>query len=81
MEASLKVKELLLLCKQKHKLWVSTGKTDKLRKECVLAKCSLRKQLRKEKFNDRKNFYNKLMQNPKLTNSTDSYGKIGVAVT
>ena len=62
--ASPTVKNLLSSCKQKHKLWVNSGKTDELRKECVIAKRTLRKQLRKKKFDDRKNFYSDLMQNP-----------------
>ena len=62
--ASPTVKNLLSSCKQKHKLWVNSGKTDELRKDCVKAKRTLRKQLRKEKCDDRKNFYSDLMQNP-----------------
>ena len=63
--ASPTVKELLATCKQKHKLWIDRRKTDEiLRKDSVLAKRKLRKQLRKEKFDDRKNFYEELMQNP-----------------
>ena len=70
--ASPKVRNLLSVCKQKYKLWVSNGKTEELRKECVTAKRSLRKQMRKEKFNDRKNFYNELMQNP----NTDKFHQL-----
>ena len=63
--ASPTVKELSATCKQKHKLWIDSRKTDEiLRKDCVLAKRKLKKQLRKEKFDDRKNFYEELMQNP-----------------
>ena len=39
------------------------------KKDCVIAERALRKQLRQEKFNKRKYFYNKLMQNP----STDKF--------
>ena len=63
--ASPKVKDLLGTCKQKYKLWVESGKTDEnLRKDNIQAKRNLRKQLRKEKFDDRKNFYEDLMCNP-----------------
>ena len=62
--ASPTVKKLLVVCKQKHKLWINGRKSDNLRKDCVIAKRALRKQLRQEKFNDRKHFYNELMQNP-----------------
>ena len=62
--ASPTVKKLLVVCKQKHKLWINGRKSDDLRKDCVIAKRALRKQLRQEKYNDRKHFYNELMQNP-----------------
>ena len=62
--ASPTVKKLLVVCKQKHKLWINGRKSDNLRKDCVIAKRALRKQLRQEKFNDRKHFYNEFMQNP-----------------
>ena len=70
--ASPTVKKLLTICKEKHKLWVNNGKSDQLRKECITAKRTPRKQLRKEKFNDRKNFYNELMQNP----NTDKFQQL-----
>ena len=34
------------------------------KKDCVIANRALRKQLRQEKSNDQKHFYNELMQNP-----------------
>ena len=59
------VKNLLVICKQKYKLWTDSNKLDEnLRKDNILAKRNLRKQLRKEKFDDRKNFYEDLMSNP-----------------
>ena len=63
--ASPTVKHLLSICKEKYKLWSDSDKSDeKLKKENVIAKRTLRKQLRKEKFEDRKNFYEDLMSNP-----------------
>ena len=58
------MKKRLVVFKQKHKLWINGRKSDDLRKDCVIAKRALRKQLRQEKINDRKHFYNELMQNP-----------------
>ena len=69
-KASPKVRKQLKLCKQKYKLWAASGKTDNiLRKDNIMAKRELRKQLRNEKLTDRKNFYNDLMKNP----STDKF--------
>ena len=69
-KASPKVKKQLEICKQKYKLWVASGKCDNiLRKDNILAKRELRKQLRNEKLTARKNFYNDLMKNP----STDKF--------
>ena len=64
-KASPKVKELLKTCKDKYDLWVLSGKLDNsLRRDNINAKRSLRKQLRREKFLDRKSFYDALMDNP-----------------
>ena len=64
-KASPKVRNLLLNCKDKYKKWVGSGKSDNiLRKDNIMAKRELRKQLRKEKIIDRRNFYGELMQNP-----------------
>ena len=55
---------LLVICKQRYKLWTDSYKLDEnLRKDNILAERNLRKQLRKEKFDDRKNFYEDLMSN------------------
>ena len=64
--ASPTVKNLLGICKQKYKHWTESNKSDRnLRKDNILAKRNLRKQLRKEgKFDDRKNFYEDLISNP-----------------
>ena len=63
--ASPTVKSLLGICKQKYKHWTESNKSDRnLGKDNILAKRNLRKQLRKEKFDDRKNFYEDLMSNP-----------------
>lgn len=59
------MKELLLECKQTYKEWIDSGKLDISKKDLnVVAKRALRKQLRKEKFLDRKLFYEDLMKNP-----------------
>lgn len=51
--------------KKKYQLWVGSGKLDNLlRKDNIMAKRELRKQLRTEKFNHRKTFYAELMHNP-----------------
>ncbi|MEW8090529.1 MAG: reverse transcriptase domain-containing protein [Candidatus Thiodiazotropha endolucinida] len=72
-KASPTVRILLKDCKEKYKLWIDSGKTDSLlRSDNVAAKRALRKQLRKEKFNDRKNFYETLMSEP----STEMFYKL-----
>ena len=54
-KASPKVKDLLCKCKENKQLWVASGKLDNLlRKDNIMVKRELRKQLRTEKFNDRK---------------------------
>ena len=64
-KASPKVRNLLLNCKEKYKKWEGSGKSDNiLSKDNIMAKRELRKQLRREKFIDRRNFYWELMQNP-----------------
>ena len=64
-KASPTVLKLLNECKKKYRLWVASGRTDNiLRIDKVMAKRELRKQLRKEKFTDRRNFYAELMSNP-----------------
>ncbi|MEW8544540.1 MAG: hypothetical protein AB2693_13510, partial [Candidatus Thiodiazotropha sp.] len=69
-KASPKVRKQLDICQQKYQLWVASGKSDNiLRKDNIMAKRELRKQLRSEKLEDRKNFYNDLMKNP----STDKF--------
>ena len=51
------VKNLLVIGIQKYKLWTDSNKLDEnLGKDNILAKRNLRKQLRKEKYDDRKNF-------------------------
>ena len=68
--ASPKVKELLSNCRHKYRLWIARGKSDNiLCRDNIMAKREQRKQLRHEKFNDRKNFYSELMSNP----STDKF--------
>ena len=57
-------------CKKTYRLWVASGRTDNIfRIDNVVAKRELRKQFRKEKFTDRRNFYAELMSNP----STDKF--------
>ena len=64
-KASPKVKDLLCKCKEKYQLWMASGNLDNLlRKDNIMTKRELRKQLKTEKFNDRKNFYAELMHNP-----------------
>ena len=51
------MKNLLVIGIQKYKLWTDSNKLDEnLGKDNILAKRNLRKQLRKEKYDDRKNF-------------------------
>lgn len=69
-KASSKAKDLMKNCKLTYKLWVENGRKDQnLKKDTVTAKRALRKQLRREKFEDRKSFYDDLMSNP----STDKF--------
>ena len=64
-KASPTVKRLLGVCKENHKHWVDSGKSNlELHTKNINAKRNLRRQLRKEKFNDRKNFYEDLMSEP-----------------
>ena len=64
-KASPAVRKLLRSCKMTHKSWLKSGKNDNnLKKDNINAKRALRKQLRKEKFDDRKNFYAELMSHP-----------------
>ena len=69
-KASPTVRKQLKVCKHKYKQWVASGKSDNiLRKDNIMAKRELRKQLRNEKLSDRKSFYNDLKKNP----STDKF--------
>ena len=59
------MKIILTNCKQTYKQWIDSGKlNDSHKKANVVAKRTLRKQIRKEKFLDRKTFYEDLMKNP-----------------
>lgn len=72
-KASPIVRVLLTDCKEKYKHWIESGRTDPtLRSENIQAKRNLRKQLRKEKFNDRRTFYETLMLEP----STEMFYKL-----
>ena len=63
-KASPVVRNLLKSCKTAHKSWLKSGENDNnLKKDNISAKRALRKQLLKEKFNDRKHFYYELMSN------------------
>ncbi|CAC5405618.1 unnamed protein product [Mytilus coruscus] len=64
---------LLKISKEKYQLWKSHGKkNDHLKTDKILAQRSLRKQLRKEQYLDRTQFYNELMDNP----SNDMFHKL-----
>lgn len=66
-KASATVNDLLRNCNYTYKLWAinSDKKDDVLKKDNIQAKRDLRKQLMKEKYEDRKNFYDDLMSNQK----------------
>ncbi|CAG2228759.1 unnamed protein product [Mytilus edulis] len=64
---------LLKTSKEKYQLWKSHGKkNDHLKTDKILAQRNLRKQLRKEQYMDRTQFYNELMDNP----SNDMFHKL-----
>ena len=59
------VKCMLCVCKENYKRWVDSGKINlELSTKNINAKRNLRRQLRKEKFDDRKNFFEDLMPEP-----------------
>ena len=72
-KASPTVRVLLKDCEEKYKHWIENGGTHpSLRSENIQAKRNLRKQLRKETFNDRRTFYETLMSKP----STEMFYKL-----
>ena len=57
-KASPEVRPLIQDEKYKHKIWVDHGKpNDNLRNDQIQAQRKLRKQMRKEKYNDRQKLY------------------------
>ena len=64
-KASPTVLHLLKICKEKYQLWKNNGKhNDSFKSDKSLAQRNLRRQLRKEQYTDRTNFYNEVMDNP-----------------
>lgn len=69
-KASPTVRDLLENTKVTYRTWKQLGRqNDQLKKEKNYAQNQLRKQLRKEHFNDRQNLYHQIMENP----STDLF--------
>ena len=63
-KASPEVRPLIQDAKYKHKIWVDHGKpNDNLRNDKMQAQRKLRKQMRKEKYNDRQKLYSEIMDN------------------
>ncbi|CAC5359228.1 unnamed protein product [Mytilus coruscus] len=56
---------LLQICKEKYHLWKSHGKhDDHFKSDKILAQRNLRKQMRREQYIDRAQFYKEVMDNP-----------------
>ena len=67
-KASPIVLELLDISKSKHKIWAANGRQDdNLKVDKILAQRNLRRQLRREQYVERDNFYSELMEKPDTT--------------